>query len=264
MSAYALSFGENILNSSVLYGSSRLIDMISQLKMSEDKGQVAKEYGKKLGASVFPFQTFLNQFEDLGEKEIETRKFGIVNRDDFVKLNLEFKSMIQKNFPGFENDLPLNRDWLGDERTKFSVLSTYTEDPVNIEAAKIGYYPNPVRKKLIVSVDDVKTKFGNVPYSIQVAVPLKDKEYALYQYNTNIRIRQALTELINKDSYKKISDKVEKKDLFAEEVKAVKAEVTDNFKSEINPFFNDIMQRATKLALKKWSEENKLNAEPEE
>ena len=46
--AYALSFGENILNSSVLYGSSRLIDMISQLKMSEDKGQVAKEYGKKI------------------------------------------------------------------------------------------------------------------------------------------------------------------------------------------------------------------------
>ena len=86
----------------------------------------------------------------------------------------------------------------------------------------------------------------------------------MYQYNTNIRIRQALTELINKDSYKKISDKFEKKDLFAEEVKAVKAEVTDNFKSEINPFFNDIMQRATKLALKKWSEENKLNAEPEE
>ena len=86
----------------------------------------------------------------------------------------------------------------------------------------------------------------------------------MYQYNTNIRIRQALTELINKDSYKKISDKVEKKDLFAEEVRAVKTEVTDNFKSEINPFFNDIMQRATKLALKKWSEENKLNAEPEE
>ena len=60
---------------------------------------------KKLGASVFPFQTFLNQFEDLGQDEIETRKFGIVNRDDFVKLNIEFKSMIQKNFPGFENDL---------------------------------------------------------------------------------------------------------------------------------------------------------------
>ena len=51
-----------------------------------------------------------------------------------------------------------------------------------------------LEKKLIVSVDDVKTKFGNVPYSIQVAVPLKDKEYAFYQYNTNIRIRFALTE----------------------------------------------------------------------
>ena len=264
LSAYALSFGENILNSSVLYGSSRLIDMISQLKMSEDKGQVAKEYGKKLGASVFPFQTFLNQFEDLGQDEIETRKFGIVNRDDFVKLNIEFKSMIQKNFPGFENDLPLNYDWLGDERTKFSVFSTYTEDPVNEEAAKIDYFPTPVRKKLIVSVEGVNTKFGEIPYPIQVAVPLKNKEYSLYQFNTNKRIRLALTDLINRDSYKKITDKVEKKDLFAEEVRAVKTEVTDLFKSEANPYYNDIMQRAMKLALKKWSEENKLNAEPEE
>ena len=56
LSAYALSFGENILNSSVLYGSSRLIDMISQLKMSEDKGLVAKEYGKKWHHLYFLFK----------------------------------------------------------------------------------------------------------------------------------------------------------------------------------------------------------------
>ena len=160
--------------------------------------------------------------------------------------------------------MELNRDWLGDERTKFSVFSTYTEDPVNEEAAKIDYFPTPVRKKLIVSVEGVNTKFGEIPYPIQVAVPLKNKEYALYQFNTNKRIRIALTDLINRDSYKKITDKVEKQDQFAEEVRAVKTEVTDLFKSEANPYYNDIMQRAMKLALKKWSEENKLNAEPEE
>ena len=53
--------------------------------------------------------------------------------------------------------------------------------------------------------------------------------------------------LINKDSYKNITDKVEKKDLFADEVRAVKTEVTDLFKSEANPFYNDIMQRAKNL-----------------
>ena len=181
LQTYALAFGENVLNSSVLYGTSSLVDTISQLKMSEDKGQVLEERGKKMAASVFPFGVFLNQFEDLGKDKINSEKFGIVNRDDFVKLNLEFKDMLQKNFPGFENDLPLNRDWLGDERPKFSVFSSYTEDPINIEAAEIGYNPTPPRKKLTVTVDNVKTKFGTISYPIQVNVPLKSTEYALYQ-----------------------------------------------------------------------------------
>ena len=261
LQAYAISFGENILNSSVLYGSSRLIDMISHLKMSKDKDLVAKEYGKKMGASVFPFQTFLNQFEDLGDEEIKSEKYGIINRDDFVKLNIEFKDMIQKNFPGFENDLPLNRDWLGDERMKFSVFSSYTEDPINVEAAKIGYYPTPVRKKIQITVEDVKTKFGNIPYPIEVNVPLKGKELALYQYNIGKQTKIALRELMNSPEYKKTKDRLQKKDLFSDEVRAVKTDITAAFKSEENPFYNDIYQRATKLAIKKWQEENIIKAE---
>ena len=261
LQAYAISFGENILNSSVLYGTSRLVDMISHLKMSKDKDLVAKEYGKKMGASVFPFQTFLNQFEDLGEAEVKSEKYGIINRDDFVKLNIEFKDMIQKNFPGFENDLPLNRDWLGDERMKFSVMSSYTEDPINAEAAKIGYFPTPVRKRISISVEDVKTKFGNIPYPIEVNVPLKGKELALYEYNIGKKTKIALKELMNRPEYKRTKDRLQKRDLFSDEVQAVKREITEAFKSEENPFYNDIYQRATKLAIKKWQEENIIKAE---
>ena len=262
LATYALSFGENILNSSVLYGTSTLVDTISQLKMSEDKGQVLIERGKKMGASVFPFATFLNQFEDLGEAEQKTEKYGIVNRDDFVKLNIEFKDMIQRNFPGFENDLPLNRDWLGDERMKFSVMSSYTEDPINVEAAKIGYEPSPPRKKLMVTVDNVKTKFGNIPYSIEVSVPLKNKEYALYQYLIAKQTKKNLTYLINEDPlYLKSKDRLEKKDAMADEVRAAKTDTTADFKSELNPLWKDIYQRATKLAIKKWQKENIIKAE---
>ena len=261
LQAYAISFGENILNSSVLYGTSRLVDMISHLKMSKDKDLVAKEYGKKMGASVFPFQTFLNQFEDLGEAEVKSEKYGIINRDDFVKLNIEFKDMIQKNFPGFENDLPLNRDWLGDERFKFSVMSSYTEDPINAEAAKIGYFPTPVRKRISISVEDVKTKFGNIPYPIEVNVPLKGKELALYEYNVGKKTKIALRKLMNTPEYKRTKDRLQKRDLFSDEVQTVKREITEAFKSEENPFYNDIYQRATKLAIKKWQEENIIKAE---
>ncbi len=41
----------------------------------------------------------------------------------------------------------------------------------------------------------------------------------------------------------------------------VRQEVTEAIKSEENPFWNDIYQRATKLAIKKWSEENKIKTE---
>lgn len=260
-SAYAVAFGENILNSSVLYGSSKLIDMISHLKMSEDKDMVLKEYGKKMVASSTPFMTFLNQFEDLGKEEIETEKYGIVNKDDFVKLNIEFKDMIQKNFPGFENDLPLDVDWLGDPRPKFSVLSSYTEDPINIEAAIIGYEPRPPRKKIQITVENVKTKYGDLSYPITVNVPLKNKEYALYDYNIGINTKKYLKELINSEEYKSLTDKVEKKDLFADEVTFAKKEITEEFKTEANPYYNDIYKRAEKLALQQWSEENNLKME---
>ena len=169
--------------------------------------------------------------------------------------------MIQKNFPGFENDLPLNRDWLGDERMKFSVMSSYTEDPINAEAAKIGYFPTPVRKRISISVEDVKTKFGNIPYPIEVNVPLKGKELALYQYNIGKKTKIALRELMNRPEYKRTKDRLQKRDLFSDEVQAVKREITEAFKSEENPFYNDIYQRATKLAIKKWQEENIIKAE---
>ena len=184
-----------------------------------------------------------------------------MNRDDFVKLNLEFKDMLQKNFPGFENDLPLNRDWLGDERPKFSVFSSYTEDPINIEAAEIGYNPTPPRKKLTVTVDNVKTKFGTISYPIQVNVPLKSTEYALYQLSIGKETKENLTELLNTEEYKNSKDKLQKKDLMADEVSIAKRDVTEDFKSEDNPFWNDIYQRATKLAIKKWQEKNIIKAE---
>ena len=41
----------------------------------------------------------------------------------------------------------------------------------------------------------------------------------------------------------------------------LKREITEAFKSEENPFFNDINQRANKLAVKKWQEENIIKAE---
>ena len=68
------------------------------------------------------------------------------NTDDFKKLAFEFKSFIQRNIPGFENDMELDHDWLGDEIEKFGPLTTIKEHPVNAEARKINYLPTKIRK----------------------------------------------------------------------------------------------------------------------
>ena len=66
---------------------------------------------------------------------------------------------------------------------------------------------------------------------------------------------------MNRPEYKRTKDRLQKRDLFSDEVQAVKREITEAFKSEENPFYNDIYQRATKLAIKKWQEENIIKAE---
>jgi len=187
LTAYAVAFGDNILNTTVLNGAARLTDLISHMKMSDNKGEVAWREGKKIVSGLVPWQTLLSQFEDLGSKEVKTENYGVVNADDLRKLNYEFKSMIQKNIPGFENDLYFDRDWLGQVVPKFSVISSMTEHPANVEATKIGYEPTKLRKKLSVTTFDLD--YGELDYGIQVNVPLKEKEYSLLSRMTGDTIR---------------------------------------------------------------------------
>ena len=79
--------------------------------------------------------------------------------------------------------------------------------------------------------------------------------------NIGKKSKIALKQLMNTPEYKRTKDRLQKRDLFSDEVQAVKREITEAFKSEENPFYNDIYQRATKLAIKKWQEENIIKAE---
>ena len=83
----------------------------------------------------------------------------------------------------------------------------------------------------------------------------------MYQLSIGKETKRNLTELLNTEEYKNSKDKLQKKDLMADEVSIAKRDVTEDFKSEDNPFWNDIYQRATKLAIKKWQEENIIKAE---
>ena len=252
LTAYALSFGDNLLNTSVLNGAGRLTDLISHMKMSNEPSEVAIREGKKIISGMIPFTMLLSYFDDLGSKEIETENYGLVNKDDFRKLNIEFKSMVQKNIPGFENDLYLDRDWLGLPVPKFGVLSSMEEHPVNIEAAKIGYNPNKVRKKMMVTAYSIENEelAADLDYGIQVNVPLKEKEYAYYAYLVGNHIRADLTELINSADYKNEVDKTAKLEMFNQTVEDAKINAKEDFK-ELD-LYTAIEARAEILATEKW------------
>jgi hypothetical protein len=160
--------------------------------------------------------------------------------------------MVQKNIPGFENDLYLDRDWLGLPVPKFNVLSSMEEHPVNIEAAKIGYNPNKVRKKMMVTAYSIENEelAADLDYGIQVNVPLKENEYAVYSYLVGNHIRADLTELINSADYKNEADKTAKLESFKEAVEIAKLNAKEDFKN--TDLYAAIEARAEIQATEKW------------
>ena len=252
LTAYALSIGDNLLNTSVLNGAGRLSDLVSNMKMSNTKSEVLAREGKKIISGMVPFSMLLSYFDDLGSKTMDTENYGLVNRDDFRKLNIEFKSMIQKNIPGFENKLFLDKDWLAMPVPKFGVISSMEEHPVNIEAAEIGYSPIKPRKKMAVTAYSIENEklAADLDYGIQVNVPLKEKEYAYYSHIVGTIIRTELTELINSADYKNEKDKTKKLEDFKDTVEMAKQDAKEEFKNL--EMYQAIEARAEILATEKW------------
>ena len=256
LSAYALAFGENILNSAFMNGAGRLMDFIQNVKMSDDIKDPIWREGKKLGSGLVPYTMFLRQFDDVGQEEVLTEKYGLVNADDFRKLNIEFKSMVQKFVPGFENDLYFDVDWLGDEVPKFGVVSSMEEHPINKEAIALGYQPIPVRKKFQYDVWEVTNKKGekyDLDFAIPVSVKLTETEYAVLSRHTGKLIKQYLNDLLKDPEYINEPNKPYKLQMYKDEVSAAKTDARNDFIE--SKYFPDVENRAEDLAIKKWKKQ---------
>ena len=252
LTAYALSFGDNLLNTTVLNGTGRLVDLVSNIKMSNTKSEVIAKEGKRIISGMTPYSMLLSYFDDLGSEKIQTENYGLVNKDDFRKLNFEFKSMIQKYIPGLENELFIDRDWLGLAVPKFGFVSSMEEHPVNVEAAKVGYSPIKPRKKMMVTAYSIENEqlAADLDYGIQVNVPLKEEEYAVYAYLVGNHIRADLTELINSADYKNEVDKTAKLESFKDAVETAKLNAKEDFKN--TDLYAAIEARAEIQATEKW------------
>ena len=212
---YALAIGDNLGNSTFMQGAARLIDVISMMRMSNTGSDIAFKEFKKLTTGLVQYTTFLKQFDDYGQEKVDSEKWGLRNADDFAKLNLEFKSMLQKFIPGFENDLKFKTDWLGDEVMKFGMLTDMEEHAVNKEARTIGYTPTKIRRKLMVSVEA-----GDVlPVTpVQVNVELTEAEFRSLSSATGKMVKAYLSQLIEQDYYKDEKIITVKQAYFDEEV----------------------------------------------
>ena len=243
LTAYALSIGDNVSNATFMQGAANLVDLISNIRMSNSSGEILEKEGINIAARVLPYTMFLKQFNDLGRDKKLYEKWGLRNTDDFSKLAIELKSLIQKNIPGFENDLYLKRDWLADPVHKFGMFTDIEERAVNKEARDIGYRPTKARKKMMVTVKDIQLNYG-----VQVNVPLLEREYALLSNATGKITLQYLNALLKDKTYqdeKIIEMKVAR---FKEVVSNAKTEALKIFKSD--PIYQDIYKRAEKLAVK--------------
>ena len=91
---------------------------------------------------------------------------------------------------------------------------------------------------------------AELDYGIQVNVPLKEEEYAVYAYLVGNHIRADLTELINSADYKNEVDKTAQLESFKDAVETAKLNAKEDFKS--TDLYAAIEARAEIQATEKW------------
>jgi len=195
LQGYALAFGDNIGNSAFMQGTARLIDVYTSIKMSNNGFDIAKKEAKKLMAGQVPYSTFLNQFNDLGSEKVDTEKWGIVNKDDFKKLNLSFIEMIKSKIPGAENDLKVSTDFLGDPVQKHGMISGIKTHPLIKEYEKLQIVPGTIKKKIQINVD------LGLDSEIPIPIILNSEEYSALETIAGKLLKEKGEKLLNDSSY---------------------------------------------------------------
>ena len=243
LQGYALSIGDNVGNSAFMQGTARLIDIYTSMKMSNNDGPIVIKEFKKLMAGQVPYTTFLNQFNDLGSEKVDSEKWGLVNKDDFNKLNLSFIEMIKKKIPGAENDLPIQVDFLGDEVMKQGMLSGIKVHPLVKEYEKLEMVPGTIKKKMMIMVD------LGLDQEIPINVVLNSREYSALETFAGKLLKAKGEELLEDSSYTEEPIRENQRNRLKEIEQEARTEANEEFKD--SKFADRIKIKAKELALKK-------------
>jgi len=242
LQGYALSIGDNVGNSAFMQGTATLIDLYTSMKMSDNNGPIIMKQFKKMMAGQVPYSTFLKQFNDVGSEKVDSEKWGLVNKDDFNKLNLSFVEMIKKSIPGAENDLEVATDFLGDEVMKQGMLSGIKVHPLINEYEKLQIVPGTIKKKFMINVDLGLDK------EIQVNVVLNSREYSVLETFAGKLLKAKGEELLQDSSYTEENIDENKRTRIKEIEGEAKQEANDEFRD--SKFADRIKIKAQEIAIK--------------
>ena len=242
LQGYALSIGDNVGNSAFMQGTARLIDVYTSMKMSKNKAPIAFKEFKKMMAGQIPYSTFLKQFNDLGSEKVDSEKWGLVNKDDFNKLNLSFVEMIKKQIPGAENDLEVSTDFLGDEVMKQGMFSGIKVHPLIKEYEKLQIVPGTIKKKMMINVDLELDK------EISVGVVLNSREYSVLETFAGKLLKAKGEDLLQDSSYTEEKIDENKRTRIREIEEEARTEANEEFKD--SKFADRIKIKAQEIAIK--------------
>ena len=243
LQGYALSIGDNVGNSAFMQGTARLIDVYTSMKMSDNNGPIVMKEFKKMMAGQVPYSTFLKQFNDLGSEKVDSEKWGLVDKDDFNKLNLSFLEMIKKQIPGLENDLEISTDFLGDEVMKQGMLSGIKVHPLIKEYEKLEIVPGTIKKKIEIKVDLGLDK------EIPINIVLNTREYSALETYAGKLLKSKGEDLLNDSSYTDETNRENQRNRIKEIEDEARTEATEEFKD--SSFADRIKIKARALAIKK-------------
>ena len=243
LQGYALSIGDNVGNSAFMQGTARLVDLYTSMKMSNDKFPIAVKEFKKLMAGQVPYSTFLNQFNDLGSEKVDSEKWGLVDKDDFNKLNISFLEMIKKKIPGAENDLPIAVDFLGDEVMKQGMISGIKVHPLVKEYERLEIVPGTIKKKMMIMVD------LGLDQEIPINVVLNSREYSALETYAGKLLKSKGEDLLEDSSYTDEPIRENQRYRLKEIEQEARTEANEEFKD--SKFADRIKIKAKELALKK-------------
>ena len=243
LQGYALSIGDNVGNSAFMQGTARLVDVYTSMKMSNDKFSIAEKEFKKLMAGQIQYSTFLNQFNDLGSEKVDSEKWGLVDKDDFNKLNVSFLEMIKKKIPGAENDLPIAVDFLGDEVMKQGMISGIKVHPLVKEYERLEIVPGTIKKKMMIMVD------LGLDQEIPINVVLNSREYSALETYAGKLLKSKGEDLLEDSSYTDEPMRENQRYRLKEIEQEARTEANEEFKD--SKFADRIKIKAKELALKK-------------